>query len=215
MVATGLGAIGVPAIAGVSTSSIATIASVTSTAAGIGSAILHKAPPARGNVTQMLIAPDAPQPYVMGEGYFAGVLRHDAAYGADLSGVPNPYRGMVVVYSGGGPVESISPRVDKQPISSWYNGFLYTSTQLGNTPEAAALAAQYAGLPGWGPSSRLSGLAAILWNMRFDKKGKRFASGVPMLGAHGRWVKAYDPRSDDTFPGGEGPQRLGDESTYE
>ena len=36
-----------------------------------------------------------------------------------------------------------------------------------------------------GVSHRLSGQAAILWNMKFDKDGKRFASGVPVLGAEG------------------------------
>lgn len=151
---------------------------------------------------------------MMGEGYYAGVLRHDAAYGGEVDKVPNPYRGMVVVYSGGGPIESISPRVDKAPITSWYSGALFTSTSLGTTPQATALSPHFAGLPGWDSSSKLSGQAHILWNFQFDKKGKKFASGVPMIGAEGKWVKAYDPRLDSTFPGGSGSHRLGDESTY-
>lgn len=214
-VATG-GALGVlagPLVAAAQT--VATIASIAATAAAIGAQQLQKPPPVRGTVTQLLIAPDVPQPYVMGEGYYAGVLRHDAAYGATLNDVPNPYRGMVVVYSGGGPTQSITPYVDKAAVTGWYSGYLYTDTQLGATPEAAALTPNFGGFPGWDASSKLSGQAAILWNLLFDKKGKRFASGVPQIGAYGQWVKAYDPRLDSTFPGGSGAHRIDDETTWE
>lgn len=193
------------------------IAAVAVTAATVAEGLTAKPPPARGSVTQVLIAPDAPQPYVMGEGYFAGVLRHDVGYGATLKKVPNPYRFMPVVYSGGGPVQSISPRFDFETIPSWYNGFLYTDTQLGACPEADALSPQWAGATGWSSSSKLSGQAAIGWSALFDKDGKRFA-GVDLrssIGAYGQWVKVYDPRKDSTFPGGSGSHRLGDEITYE
>ncbi len=199
----------------VSAATIATVASVVAAAASLGAQALTKPPPARGSVSQILIQPDAPQPYVMGEGYFAGVLRHDTGYGPTLDKVPNPYRFMAVVYSGGGPIQSISPRVDFGAVGSWYSGFLYTDTQLGACPEAGALTPQWAGAPGWGSTYKLSGQAAIGWSFKFDKKGKRFASGIPLLGAYGQWVKVYDPRKDSTFPGGSGSHRIGDESTYE
>jgi hypothetical protein len=203
------------AIGGIgSLGAIAQVASVVAGAAQAGGQLLAKAPPVRGSVTQMQVAPDLPQPYLMGEGYFAGMLRHDAAYGTTIDDVPNPYRGMVVVYSGGGPVQSITPQIDQEAVSSWYNTYLYTSTELGTVPQASALAPNWAGLPGWDASSKQSGQAAILWNLKFDKKGKRFASGVPRLGAYGQWVKAYDPRLDSTFLGGSGSHRLGNEATY-
>ncbi|MBX7459563.1 fibronectin type III domain-containing protein [Qipengyuania huizhouensis] len=194
---------------------IAALVAVGAQVATMGAQALIKPPPARGSVSQILIQPDAPQPYIMGEGYFAGVLRHDTGYGATLDDVPNPYRGMVVVYSGGGPIESITPQVDFAAVSSWYDGFLYTDTQLGACPEPGALTPNFSGMPGWGASAKLSGQAAILYNLKFDKDGKRFASGVPLLGAYGQWVKVYDPRLDDTQPGGVGAHRLGDETTYE
>jgi hypothetical protein len=222
LIATGVGAVAgagtLISVAGVGSATlgtIGTVASIAATAASIGSQALSKAPPVRGNVTQLIIAPDVPQPYMMGEGYYAGVLRHDAAYGATLNDVPNPYRGMPVVYSGGGPVESITPYVDKAAVSGYYSTYLYTDTQLGATPEASALSPNFAGLPGWDASSKLSGQAAILWNLKFDKKGKRFASGVPQIGAYGQWVKAYDPRLDSTAPGGSGAHRVDDETTWE
>lgn len=216
LVATGVGAFAVAGSALAATAgTIATYAGLAAGVANLGAALTQKKPPARGSVSQILIQADAPQPYVMGEGYFAGVLRHDAGYGATLKKVPNPYRAMVVVYSGGGPIESITPQVDFAAVTSWYNTFLYTSTALGACPESAALAPHFAGLPGWGASSKLSGQAAILWNFLFDKDGKRFAGGLPVLGAYGQWVRAYDPRLDDTYPGGSGDHRVDDESTWE
>lgn len=190
-------------------------ASAIATVSTIGAQILAKPPPARGSITQILIQADAPQPYLIGTGYSAGVLRHDTGYGATLDDVPNPYRFMPIVYSGGGPVESITPQIDYATPSSWYSGFLYTDTQLGATPEANELQPQWAGTPGWGASNKLSGQAAIGWSLKFDKEGKRFASGIPLLGAYVAGVKVYDPRLDDTQPGGVGAHRLGDETTYE
>lgn len=211
VVATGFGAV---AVAGVKLATIAAVASAVSAAATIGAQALTKPPPARGSVARMLIDPNAPTPYAMGEGLVGGALRHDVAYGPTLKKVPNPYRFMAVVYSLG-VVQSISPRINFQTIPSWYNGFLFTDTQLGATPEADALAPQWAGAPGWSSAHKLSGLAAIGWSFLFDKDGKRFASGIDPLAAYGQWVKVYDPRKDSTFPGGSGSHRLGVESTYE
>lgn len=199
----------------ISAATIATIASVVAAAASLGAQALTKPPPARGSIVQVMRDPNAPSPYVMGEGYFGGVMRHDVGYGATLKKIPNPYRFMPIVYSVAGPIDSISPRVDFLPVSSWYNGFLYTDTQLGASPESDALAPHWAGAPGWNSTSKLSGLAAIGWSFLFDKDGKRFASGLPLIGAYGKWVKVYDPRKDDTQPGGTGTHRLGVESTYE
>jgi hypothetical protein len=214
LVATGLGAVGVASIFGASTSAIAGIAGAVAGIASAGSALLTKPPPARGSVTQLVISPDAPQPYVMGEGLMAGVLRYQRSYGATLDKIPNPYRFMTVVYSGGGPVQSISPRVDQGTIGSWYSGFLYTQTRLGATPDTA-LTPQWAGAPGWDANSKLSGKAAIGWSLKFDKKGKVFASGMPQLGAYGQWVKVYDPRLDSTRAGGSGTHRINDETTWQ
>lgn len=213
-VATFGASIGLSAALVATASSVATIAGLTATVAGFAGQMLTKPPPARGSVNQIIISPDAPQPYVIGEGPFAGVLRHDAAYGATLKKVRNPYRWMPVVYSGGGPVESITPWVDLAAVDSWYTGYLATDTQLGATPESTALVPPYGTAPGWDSTSKLSGQAAIGWNLKFDKDGKRFASGVPRLSAYGQWTKTYDPRLDSTFPGGSGTHRIDDETTW-
>lgn len=176
--------------------------------------LLEKPPPARGSVSQVLIAVDPPRPYVMGEGYCGGVRRTQRAYGGTVDDVPNPYRWIVDVYCGHGPIDSISPRFDYAAVSSYYNTYLYTTTQLGAVPESAALAPNWAGATNWSSASKLSGCAAIGWNFKFDKAGKRFANGIPVMGAYGKWVKIYDPRLDSTFPGGSGSCRIGTESTY-
>lgn len=220
LVATGVGVVAGPAFAasaaGATVASIASYAKVLATAASIGAQLTYKppTPTARGSVSQIVISPDAPQPYVMGEGYYAGVLRHDCAYGATLKKVPNPFRFMAIAYSGGGPVQSLTPYVDQAPVSSWYGGFLQTDVRFGTCPDTA-LSPGFGAAPGWTTDSKMSGTAAIGWGLKFDKEGERFASGIPQLGAYGQWVKVYDPRKDSTRPGGLGTHVLGDETTYE
>lgn len=215
LVATGLGVAGVGAVLGASTTTIASIAGVVASVASLGAQLLTKPPPARGSVSQVVIAVDPPRPYVMGEGYCGGVRRYQRAYGGTIDDVPNPYRWIVDVYCGHGPVQSISPRFDYAAVASYYSTYLYTTTQLGAVPESGVLTPNWSGAPNWSTSTaKLSGCAAIGWNFKFDKDGKRFASGIPVMGAYGQWVKVYDPRLDSTFPGGSGAHRLGTESTY-
>lgn len=221
LIATGVGAIaGVGVgIAGLgSFAAIGTVLTVASTAATIASQAIAKPPkpgPVQGSVSQLIIDPNAPQPYVMGETFFAGVLRHRSGYGGTVDGVDNPYLFDVVVYGGGGPYESITPQIQFAAVPAWYSGYLATDTQLGATPEASALAASYGTPGGWGASYKLSGQAAIAWNLKFDKAGKKFAAGLPQTGALIEGAKVYDPRLDSTFPGGSGSHELGDETTYE
>src|SRR3546814_12368307 len=81
----------------------------------------------------------------------------------------NPYLVDAVVYSGGGPVKSISPRIDFGAVPSWYSGYLYTDTQLGARPESNALSPQCAGTPGWGSAYKLSGQAANGWSYKIGR----------------------------------------------
>jgi hypothetical protein len=219
LIATGIGAVagaaGFLGLAAGTWTTIGVIAGIGATAANIGAQVLTKPPPTRGSVAQAVWDPNAPTPYVMGEGYAGPVIRYDVGYGATLKKVVNPYRFQVHDYCGGGPIESITPYVDFGAVGSYYSGFLYTDTQLGACPETDALAAHWSGVPDWGSSYKLSGKAAIGWSFLFDKSGKKFANGLPTLGAYGQWAKVYDPRLDSTFPGGSGSHRLGDETTYE
>jgi hypothetical protein len=217
LVATGIGAVAVAGagIAGVgSFAAIGTALSVASGAVSLAATVTAKPPPVQGSVSQLIVDPNAPQPYVMGETYFAGVLRHRAGYGGTVDGVKNPYLFDVVVYGGGGPYQSITPQIQFEAVPSWYSGYLTTDTQLGACPEADALTGSFGTPAGWGSSYKLSGQAAIAWNYKFDKRGEKFASGLPQTGALIEGAKVYDPRLDSTFPGGSGSHVLGDEATY-
>lgn len=216
LAATGAGlALGAAAgIAGVgSFASIATAASAVAALSQAGAQALQKKPPAQGSLSETLIGTNLPIPYVIGTTYTGGNLIHDVGYGGTLDGVPNPYRAMVYLWSLG-PVQEVVPQVDFGAVGSYYSGFLSSTSQLGLTPEASALAGPYGAIPDWGSTYKLSGHAATLWSLKFDKKGKVFASGVPPLGALVTGPKAYDPRQDSTYPGGDGPCRPRDEDTY-
>lgn len=217
LVATGIGAFAVAGSALAATAStVATIATLVAGVAGIGAKLLTKPPPARGSVTETIIEVDPPSPYLMGEGYFGGVMRHRVGYGPTLNKVPNPYLWEVMALCVAGPIAGpIIPQVDFGGVSSYYSGWLATDTRLGARPDTSLVPLLYGPAPGWGGASHLSSVAAIGWNYKFDKDGKRYASGLPTRGAIAKWVLVYDPRKDSTRPGGSGSHRLGDESTYE
>lgn len=230
LAATGVGAVGSAGLLGATgagtaaaatiatATSIATYASVAAGIASVGAQLTAKKPAARGSITETIIQVDPPQPYMMGRTYSAGVLRHDIGYGPEIDDVKNPYRGIVVVYSGSGPIQEIESRqFDYQPLSfssGWYLGYVGAPGQLGTTPEPAALVAPLGTLPQWGSDYKLSGQAAVLWNFKFDKKGKRYASGIPPYGIVAKGVRVYDPRLDSTYPGGSGSHRITNEATW-
>lgn len=203
-------------------SPIQPIAAAVAAVATIGAQITAKKPPAQGSVNSITVDPNAPSPYIIGETYYGGVLRHDVGYGGKVGKVQNPYRGMVIDYSVCGPVQGlVSMHADFVTVpfsgsaaTGYYAGFMYRDYQLGATPESSALTPQWSGMPGWGSSSKLSGKAAILWGVKFDKDGKKYTSGVPQLGAVWQGVKVYNPRLDSTYPGGSGSQRSSDRTTW-
>lgn len=216
LVATGVGVFAVAGTALAATAGkVAAIATLVSGVANIGARLLTKPPPARGSITETLIEVDPPSPYLMGEGYFGGVMRHRVGYGPTLNDVPNPYLFEAVALSVAGPIEGpITPQVDFGAVPSWYDGFLDYDTKLGAVPETALTPPFDANAPGWSTNHRLSGVAQIGWGHKFDKDGERFASGVPTKGVLAKWVKVYDPRQDSTRPGGSGACRIDDESTW-
>ena len=223
LIATGAAAFGAGALISATAASgaatlttIATYAGVVAGVAGALAQITAPKPVARGSTTNVVIDTEPPRPYMIGESYSAGVLRHRTAYGPTLKKVPNPYFWEVKVFSGVGPVDAlVQEQFDFAAIGSYYSGFYSSDTQLGARPESTALVPPLnAPATGWGSAHKLSGCAAIGGNYKFDKDGKVFASGLPVHGAIWRGEKVYDPRLDSTYPGGSGSCRLGTESTY-
>lgn len=195
---------------------IAAIAGAVSAVTSIGAQLTAPKPVARGSTTNLILDAEPPRPYMIGESFSAGVLRHRVGYGPTLKKVPNPYLWEVKVFSGVGPVQQlVQEQFDFAAIGPYYTGFYSSDTQLGARPESTALVPPFnAPATGWGASHKLSGCAAIGSNYKFDKDGKVFASGLPVHGAIWKGEKVYDPRLDSTYPGGSGSHRLGTESTY-
>lgn len=219
----GLAASGTLVFAG-TTVSVASVATVVSAAASVGAQMTAKEPPRLGSVTDTLLAVNPPQPYLLGRTYFGAVIRHEIGYGPTTNDVPNPFYFRAAVAGGGGPYEGMeSVQVDYKPVTfsggnavGYYHDFLYAYSQLGQCPEPVALAqGTTTPIPGWGPSAGLSGQAAQAFIAVFDKKGKRFASGLPALGAVWLGAKGYDMRKDGTLPNGSGTHRQFQEATYE
>ncbi|MFC3097384.1 phage tail protein [Alteraurantiacibacter palmitatis] len=197
-------------------------------AANIGSQLAAKPPRAQGQVQGYMVGANQPLPYLIGEAYTEGVELYRDGFGGKVDKVQNPYAFIPRVLSCCGPIQSMGATlVDHQAIgltgsvgsvqeaTGYYDNFLYIDQQLGARPEADALTTPWGMAPGWSSAHKLSSLAAVGWSMLWDKKAERFAGGqIPPLGKVPQGVKIYDPRLDSTYPGGSGPCRLGDESTY-
>lgn len=201
------------------------------TAAMVGKALTAKGPVAEGQVSGVLVGANNPLPYLIGESYTEGVEIYRVGYGGKVGKVQNPYAFIPRLLSCCGPIESMGGTyVDHEAItlsgsvgsvqavaSGYYEDFLHVDQQLGARPESDALAAPAGwGTPtGWSSSHKLSGLAAVAWNLLWDKDGQVFGGGaIPPLGKVVQGVKVYDPRLDSTQPGGSGSHRLATESTW-
>jgi hypothetical protein len=229
LAATGVGALGTAGLLGSAIASggaiagIATAATLTTfgTIAGAAAAIATLAAGAPkgsvgGSATQFKIDRDAGIPVVIGRTYSGGNIVHRQYYGSK-----NSLESWVTVHSIG-PVRSLGPLLINKvavalagtAIGGAYAGYMWLDQQLGAVPEARALAGPQGNFPGWSPAHKLSGLAADLWTLKFDDKGKIYPNGVPQRGRVVEGVYVYDPRLDSTYPGGSGSCRLGDETTY-
>lgn len=209
---------------GASLATIATIASVASAGLSIAAAAAYKRPPLTGSPTTFNSDPSAGIPYLMGRTWNAGnIVYWDTTDTSDKG--DNDRQTFVVIISGAGPIEEIEAFKSDQVVVpfdaggaalGFYNDFMWQKTQLGQTPEPASLTipADPVPVPGWTAAHKLSGYAAAMWRMRFDTKGKKFQNGTPKPGWVAKGVKVYDPRLDSTYPGGSGPCRALDESTY-
>lgn len=215
---------GAASVAGISTATLSTVASVAavvSAAASVGAQLMQKKPGLQGSVNSVTIGANQPIPYSMGRCFCAGAQMHDVGYGGKVGKTKNPYLSKVFIYSVSTALAIDAVLVDWNVIpmagnaaTGYYSSWLYVDRQLGQRPEPDALAGPWGAIPDWGASHKLSNYPAALWSYRFDRDNKRWANGIPVHGVVGRWSKVYDWRQDDTFPGGAGDHRFGDEETF-
>lgn len=169
-----------------------------------------------GSATQFKIDKDAGMPVAIGRTHSGGNVAHRQFYGSK-----NSLESWVTIHSIG-PVRSLGPllinkaavALNGTAVGGGYAGYMWLDQQLGACPEARAMAGPSGNFAGWGSTYKLSGLAADLWTLKFDDKGKVYPNGVPQRGRIVEGVYVYDPRQDSTYPGGSGGCRLGQEATY-
>lgn len=173
---------------------------------------------------EFVIDPDGPIPFAAGRVGVSGSVVHRDTFGPDLM-----YFGIPFVLSGAGPITAIeSFMADDYPMAFDANGGavtepyrqeLFFRSVLGFQPAPVALSTpgglkKGATLPGWTGAHKLSGKAAGLIVMAENSKGSAFPTGEikPLIQLLG--LKGWDPTLDSTYPGGDGPCRLNDASTW-
>lgn len=193
---------------------IAEVATVVSAGLAIAA---KKSGTVHGSPTEYRLDPQAGIPCMLGRTFYAGNGVKRESWGTD-----NQYQGFTTVYSLGPINQVLQFTADRANIAfdgagaaiGALAGWMWFKSQRGLCPEPAALPSPVAGYPGWGAASKLSGLCASNWVIKFDKKGKKYSSGPPTPGIVAEGVLIYDPRQDSTQPGGDGPCRALDEGTY-
>ncbi len=170
---------------------------------------------------EWLADPNAGIPFAIGDRIgVAGNIVYKNTFGKD-----NEYKGIVTVLSGAGPISAyLGFTADREPIAfageaatGRYGGEMWMQRRLGEQPDTALTspaAITYQALPNWGPNHRLSGKAAFMWTLRMDSKFSVYPQGEPAPITVLRGIKGYDHRYDSTMPGGSGPCRLNDRTTY-
>lgn len=171
-----------------------------------------------GSQTKWKADPYAGLPYLMGRTLAAGNIVYRRGHG----GENNKYQTFVTVLSIT-EAQSIDATFLNRTTTAFdgtgnafgtYRNFVYQRTQLGRSPEPSALVPPIGEPTGWTPAHKLSGLTAVMNTFVYDAKGKGQLTTEPSPAWIGHWAKVWDPVQDSTYPGGSGPCRALDESTY-
>ncbi|WP_010339880.1 hypothetical protein [Sphingobium yanoikuyae] len=205
---------------GVSAATASAFATAVALEASIVGAMTAKKPSVGGVQTTWTTDPGAPIPILFGHTLGSGDIRYRKQHGRD-----NAYDTIVSVLSGCGPLHAITQTyMDKKPISFSGGIFgayaigganrIWQDVQYGACPEAMALSNGVGTPPGWGATSKLSGYAAVMNSLLFDGKGDETLTSTPQLNWLVDGVLCYDPRQDSTYPGGDGPCRANDQTTW-
>ncbi|MGE4321918.1 MAG: hypothetical protein AB7E60_02690 [Sphingobium sp.] len=203
-----------------SASAASMVAAGLSVGVGLLGAITAKRPSVSGVQTSWSADPDAAISICLGRTIAAGEIRYRKQHGNK-----NKWDTIASVLSGCGPIEAIHQTyMEKEPIvfSGGLDGVyridghdrIWQRTQRGQCPEPAYLAPLVGAPPAWTPAHKLSGYAAVLNTFQYDGTGDHTLTSTPRMNWLISGVRHYDPRLDSSFPGGSGPCRWDDESTW-
>jgi hypothetical protein len=197
---------------------VGTVLTVASAVLSVAAGLTAKKPKLGSSGTQLdfIADPAAGEPYVMGDAMVGMDIVHEATWGSknkNLGIIGVMSLGPIMAYDGfyadGNLINFTSSNA-----TGYYHNFMYLKTQLGAVPESVALTPAVAGMPDWGSTHKLSGLAAAALVLVADTdNGKIYAGGTPKMTNRIRGVLAYDARADSTN-GGSGSQRYLNEATY-
>ncbi len=212
--------------AGVASAGIAAGATATAVAAGIaaaaniGAGLLARKPSigAGGSQSEWEADPTAAIPITLGRTGGGGQIVYRKTSGNSNK---NEYQTLTTVLSLG-PIDAIEASyADKRQLlltgtaaGAPYSNWMWEARQIGACPEASALNTGVGTKPGWTSAHKLSGLAAVQNTLRYDNKGNGTFMTEPQMLWVRRGVLCYDPRLDSTYPGGSGPCRVNDQSTW-
>ncbi|NYD91389.1 hypothetical protein [Sphingomonas melonis] len=223
LIATGVGAVALGGLAGsltlfgVSTSTMLLAAGGLSAAASL----LMKAPKVPASQTERLTASIDPRAFrktVLGQTAMPVDVRFE-----EWSGKDQEYCDWVVAHA-----SHASDGIEE----IWFNTEMAWSATTGvvgkyrgyfSVPhivlEGSPANAFVIGSGRWNQSARLTGCTYSHWRFKVTGNSKKaespFSSGLPSrITVIGRGAKLYDPRRDSTVPGGNGPMRANDQSTW-
>lgn len=178
---------------------------------------------AGGRPVDWTLDPNGPIPFALGRVGVAGSAISKATFGPDKMNY-----GAVSVISGAGPIDAYESYTaddllvtfdqNGKCVTPEWNGELFRVQSLGNQPDAWLRTPiglkNNSTLPNWTASHRASGKALSFHVMVENSKGTAFPNGEIKPRIVVRGLKCWDPRKDSTYPGGNGPQRLNDPSTW-
>lgn len=209
------------AVAAFNVANIALVAGATVAAAD---ALTPKVP-SSGAAIEWAANPDAPMHFAAGRVGVAGQIVHNAVYGPDQMFV-----GFVNIVSAAGPIKSwVSFKADDTYVSfdgagkansSYYANVMWRTTRNGRQDGTDTALASPAGLkdnssmPNWGSSYKLPGKACYMLTLAENSKRSAYKGKVPTGVNTIEGLFGWDPRQDSTYPGGSGPCRLNDTSTW-
>lgn len=199
-----------------SAASAAAVAAAASAALTIGAQLLAKKTSGAGAPDSWRANPDQGIDLPLGDCYNSGGVLYRQTYGKN-----NKYETIVTCW-GLGPVggihttyvDGVVRTVTGTTVNITDRGKMYQATQLGLCPEPAQLLVPPIDPYGWTAQHKLSGKAAIMNTFVYDAKGSVTFTSIPNCGWRGYGKLGWDPRLDSTYPGGSGPQRADDESTW-
>lgn len=197
----------------------ATALSVAAAGLSFASQLLTKPPSvaSAGSQTEWTSDLNAPSPIVFGRTMVGGMIIH-----RKTSGAKNKDQFITSILSGCGPIDGFEATYVDKEVTTFTGGNavgalhnrVHQFQQLGQCPEPGALLG-LGSAPGMTPEHKLSGYAAVQNIFTFDGESEqRPFTQVPLVQHLIRGVGCYDPRQDSTYPGGSGPQRWNDQTTW-